>query len=180
MQDIIQGLHPLERKIIPFLKNTMLFQELLEQTKMQEAEVMRALQWMENKELLKIKTETKETITFGDLGKKYSREGLPERRLLEQLKKKTKDIIQINIEKTRTITLTELGKKLLKEKIDVNLLETLSHDLLKTGKWQGKKFRKYDVKINVPKIYGGRRQPYMEFLNKIKVQLVQLGFKEMS
>src|SRR3989338_4213407 len=79
MQDIIQGLHPLERKIIPFLKNTMLFQELLEQTKMQEAEVMRALQWMENKELLKIKTETKETITFGDLGKKYSHRRIKEK-----------------------------------------------------------------------------------------------------
>ena len=112
MQDIIQGLHPLERKIIPFLKNTMLFQELLEQTKMQEAEVMRALQWMENKELLKIKTETKETITFGDLGKKYSREGLPERRLLEQLKKKTLTIQEIKLEDAeKNIAIGELKKK---------------------------------------------------------------------
>ncbi|MDP3728563.1 MAG: phenylalanine--tRNA ligase subunit alpha [bacterium] len=256
MQNIIQSLHPLERKIIPFLKNNILFQDLLEQTKMQEVEVMRALQWMENKELLKIKTEITEIITFGNLGKKYAIAGLPERRLLEQLKKKKltleeikledsekniaigelkkkaaismgkeieiteqgkklldkefleekflkglpkdqktlteeeklafenlkkrKEIIQVTIEKTKTITLTELGKKLLKEKIDFDLIETLTPDLLKTGKWQGKNFRKYDVKINVPKIYGGKRQPYMEFLNKIKLQLVQLGFKEMN
>ncbi|MSR86326.1 phenylalanine--tRNA ligase subunit alpha [Candidatus Woesearchaeota archaeon] len=256
MQDLVRSLHPLERKVIPFLKNSILFEELLEKTKLQEAECMRAVQWLENKEVLKIKTDIKEEIILGSLGKKYLEEKLPERRLLEQLKKKKlslqeiqleegekniaigelkkkaaismgkdielteqgrkllekefleekllkvlpketkdlteeeklafenlkkrKEIIQIEVIKTKTIILTDLGKKLIKEKLDFDLIETLTPDMLRQESWKGKQFRKYDVKINVPKTYGGRRQPYMEFLNKIKLQLVQLGFKEMN
>lgn len=256
MQELIRSLHPLERKVLPFLKNGILFEDLLKQTKLQDAEVMRALQWLENKGALTIKLDVKESILLGKLGERYLKEGLPERRLLEQLKKKKlslsevklekeeisialgelkkkaaitvgkelelteqgkkfldkdfpeekflkvlpknpkefteeekfafeslkkrKEIIHISLEKIRSIILTDLGKKLSKEKLDVELIENLTPDMLKQGKWQGKYFRKYDVKINVPKIYGGRRQPYMEFLNKIKLQLVQLGFKEMN
>lgn len=256
MLDIIQGLHPLERKLFPSIKNNISFEELTNDSKLQEVEVMRALQWLENKELVKIKTDIKEEITLGELGKNYIKEGLPERRLLEQLKKKKltlneiqldkselniaigelkkklainfgkdieiteqgkkllekesieekflktlpreskdlkdeeklayqnlktrKNIIQTEIKKSRTISLTELGKRLSKEKLDQDLIESLTPKIIKEDLWKNKTFRKYDVQINVPKIYGGKRQPYMEFLNKIKFKLVQLGFKEMS
>ena len=89
MQDLVHSLHPLERKVIPFLKSSILFEELVEKTKLQEAECIRAVQWLENKEVLKIKTDIKEEIILGSLGKKYLQEKLPERRLLEQLKQDT-------------------------------------------------------------------------------------------
>jgi len=256
MQDILQTLHPLERKVLPFLRNNASFEDIQARSKLQEAEVSRALQWLENKEVLTIKTETTEQVVVGELGKKYLEEGLPERRLLEQLKKKKlaladikidkselniaigelkkrsaillgkeleltdqgkkllekeweeekllkalprdltnltteekaayehlkrrKEIIHTNIIKARTITLTDLGKKLSKEKIDLDLIEILTPQMLRDSSWTKKQFRKYDMEINVPKIYGGKRQPYMEFLNKIKFKLVQLGFKEMN
>ncbi|MBI5797329.1 phenylalanine--tRNA ligase subunit alpha [Candidatus Woesearchaeota archaeon] len=256
MQELLRSLHPLERRIIPFLKNNATLADLVKESRLQEVEVMRALQWLENKEVLKINTQTKETITLNRLGKEYKEKGLPERRLLEQIKKKKctlqeiklekteiniaigelkkksaiqlekeieiteqgkklaekewpeekflntlpketknispeekniyeqlkkrKDLISTEETKTRTITLTDLGKKLSKEKLSENFVESLTHAMLQENTWRNKEFRKYDVEINVPKVFAGRRQPYMEFLNKIKFKLVQLGFKEMN
>ncbi len=43
----------------------------------------------------------------------------------------------------------------------------------------GVRERKYDVSATVPTIYIGKRQPYVQFLSKIRRRLVELGFKEM-
>ena len=112
MKDLVHSLHPLERKVIPFLKNSIFFEELLEKTKMQEAECMRAIQWLENKDVLKIKTDIKEDIILGELGKKYLQDKLPERRLLEQLKKKKLKLQEIDLEEDeKNIAIGELKKK---------------------------------------------------------------------
>ena len=143
MQDLIATLHPLERKILPLLKNNITFEELLETSKMQEVEVMRALQWLENKEILKIKTDSKTIINLGELGKTYKKEKLPERRLLDQLKEKKLTLNEIKINKEelniaigelkkkaainlgKEIEITDNGKKLLtKEFLEEKLLKT--------------------------------------------------------
>ena len=46
MLDIIQSLHPLERKLFPYIKNNISFEDLTNDSKLQEVEVMRALQWL--------------------------------------------------------------------------------------------------------------------------------------
>ena len=51
MSNIIDTLHPLERKVIPFLEEDISLTELCKRTKLKEVEVMRALQWLENKQL---------------------------------------------------------------------------------------------------------------------------------
>src|SRR3989338_1987173 len=83
---LIEKLHPLERRVLPFLKLKNV-REITEKSGMQEIEVMRALQWLENKDVLKINTEIKENVYLGKNGKKYLKEGLPERRFLECLDK---------------------------------------------------------------------------------------------
>lgn len=42
------------------------------------------------------------------------------------------------------------------------------------------KKRSYDVKGTVPKIFIGKRQPYMQFIAKLRRKLVEMGFKEMQ
>jgi len=56
-EKIIESLHPLEIKVFPYinLKNV---NEIIKKTGLQEVEVTRALQWLENKNLLKLKKET--------------------------------------------------------------------------------------------------------------------------
>ncbi|MBN1544542.1 phenylalanine--tRNA ligase subunit alpha [Candidatus Woesearchaeota archaeon] len=85
---LVESLHPLERKASPFLAKCSTLKDLMKLSKLSEAEAMRALQWLENKGVLKITSEVKETIHLDSNGKEYLKKGLPERRFLEALKKR--------------------------------------------------------------------------------------------
>ncbi len=141
MQDIIKSLHPLEREIIPLLKDGITSIELTIKSKRKEVEVMRALQWLENKKALKIKLELKEIIHLGELGKKYKTEGLPERRLLKELPKAMKDVklpkaeLNIAIGELKKRGIIELGQQItIKNKpkdefLEEKFLKTLPREL---------------------------------------------------
>ncbi|MER3424751.1 MAG: phenylalanine--tRNA ligase subunit alpha, partial [Nitrospiraceae bacterium] len=55
----------------------------------------------------------------------------------------------------------------------------LTPDLLKDGSWRTKRFRKYSISLRPPRIAMGRRHPYREFLDQVKLKLVSMGFQEM-
>ncbi len=224
-EKIIESLHPLERKVLPNtnLKNV---NSIIKKTGLQEVEVIRALQWLENKNILKQKKEAKEIASLKSNGEKYKKEGLPEKRFLEALNKplsindimskakldkdeihfclgymkknnlieigkeikriknenfsdaenllkslpkpvselsekekkilldlkNRKDIVDVNIKKEISIILTGLGEKISKKNLNLNLIENLTSEILIKGSWKNKKFRRYDVSLNVPKI----------------------------
>ncbi|MFW6230750.1 MAG: phenylalanine--tRNA ligase subunit alpha [Nanoarchaeota archaeon] len=85
--DILQSLHPLERRLLPVLKKTQDYDTVLSESDMKEVEVLRALQWLSNKDLLELKEESKDIILLDSNGERYAANGLPERRFLETLKK---------------------------------------------------------------------------------------------
>lgn len=89
-ENLIKRLHLLERKVLPFLKEDIYVEELIQFTGLQEVEVIRALQWLENKELIKIETILKEIISLDENGETYLKIGLPEKRFLKALTKDTK------------------------------------------------------------------------------------------
>jgi len=65
-----------------------------------------------------------------------------------------------------------------------NVVEELTHDILVTGLWKGKKFKpvKAEVvrkKLDKTKIIPGKRQPYDYFLMQVRKKLAEMGFKEM-
>ena len=265
LQKLIETLHPLEQKVLPLLSKHNSLAELVDASGLSQIEVMRALQWLENKDIVKIKIESREKISLDVNGEKYLENGLPEKRFLiairdkpveldkiaakagldkpelnacigmlrgkaainfkdnkieltaqginiidkesleemflKKLSKgsivistlsseeryaydifnKRKEIIKTILVKDRTAELTELGKTLSKMKIKASeALEKLTPDMLKKGTWKGKKFRRYDVKINVPKVYGGKKHQYNEFINEVKHVLLRMGFVEMT
>ena len=59
---LIEMLHPLERKILPFLKEGITTQELISQSGLSDAEVLRAVQWMGNKHILQTTKQTKHMV----------------------------------------------------------------------------------------------------------------------
>lgn len=265
MQDtkqLLSTLHPLERKVLPYLKEGVSLKGLVKASGLKEVEVMRALQWMENKDILKINQELKEIVNLDKNGLRYKDGGLPERRFLKKLKPKAskvseldvskeelnislgvlkkkaaiqlkkegnellvsitdagkallekesleekflkqlpldlaslepeqkfaydslksrRNIIKTDLVKIRKVALTELGKKLAKEKVTgKELIDALTPEMLRTGSWKGKSFRSYDIKINVPKIFAGRKQHYRAFLDNVRQKFIGLGFKEMN
>ena len=78
-------LHPLERKVLPVLGKEKEFSEIVRSSGMKGIEVMRALQWLENKKVLKILSAKKKVVNLDVNGKKYAKEGLPERGFLKVL-----------------------------------------------------------------------------------------------
>jgi len=254
MHNLIDSLHTLERKVLPVLHDNITLKEIIKKTNLKEEEVTRALQWLENKEILSSKKIANEIIEIDENGLNYLKKGLPEKRFLNAIKhsstlndikkdadlsdeeinisigvlkrndaidlgknikllkhvdfkdyeeflkslprekdklnnkekliydelSKRRSIIKIDLIKDRIITLTDLGKKLSKEKIEFNLIEAITPEIIKRKSWKNKKFRRYDIKINVPKIYPGKRHPYSLFLNNIRERLINLGFKEMT
>ena len=264
IKKLAESLNPFERKVLKILDNFSSFNDIVRVTGLKDVEAMRALQWLQNKNVVKLKEGQKEIVFLDENGQKYLKYGLPEKRFLEAVEKsetisgiakktglsneeitislgalksknaidiekgkeiavtitdhgvhllkhdfpeeqflkehfpkelstlneeekfvlenlrKRKRIVKVEISKTISAELTETGKKLLKEKIEEDLIEKVTPSLIKTGAWKGKKFRRFDVKINVPSIFGGRKQHYRRFLDEVRQKFIALGFEEMT
>lgn len=265
IQDIIEALHPLEAKVVPFLKDGVSFEALIQKTGLQEVEVMRALQWLQNKGVLKIETKEKNVVLLDKNGIEYAKSSLPEKTILKALGskdielnklkkeagvsdeefgvsigilkkkvaiaidrgvvsmteqgrllfgkegleerfikklvgreieidslepeerfayenlKKRKEILKEKTIKAKTVRLEHLGEEIIKQKIETRgMIERLTPEIIKEGSWKNKKFRKYDIKINVPNISGGRRHFVNQTSDYIKRVWLDMGFKEMT
>ncbi len=94
--------------------------------------------------------------------------------------KNRKNIIVVEQLKNNTIELTDLGKELLKIKIETNILEALTPEVIRNKEWQKKKLRAYDIQAQVSNIHGGRLHPLQETMNQIRRIFMNMGFKEME
>ncbi len=147
---LLKKLHPLERKVIKYLPKCNTLDEIKKNSGMKEVEIMRALQWLQNKKVLEIKKDTETNIILGKNGEKYIKQGLPEKMLLKILDKensmeldelfkklernevniamgllRSKGAIEINkLNKKTILGITNTGKKLLeKETLEENFLK---------------------------------------------------------
>lgn len=265
IKSLANALHPLERKVITVLDKVSSFEDILNETGLKDIEVMRALQWLANKELVKVDEEVKEMASLDKNGEFYIKEGgLPEKRLLKIISgkgkvklsevnfaaldkneknaclgilkkkaaimistggelsitlqgkrlldkespeeqflkkdfpvevsslrdldkfaydnlKKRKNIIKTEIIKLRTASLTSKGKEVLENLGDIkDVIDVLTPKIIKDGSWKKKQFRGYDIKINVPSVFGGKRHFVNQSIEYIKGIWLDLGFKEME
>lgn len=73
---------------------------------------------------------------------------------------------------------TSAANELVAQGIEGTELGTLTPEMLKDGSWRDAKFRAYNLNVPPGKQYIGRRNPYCEYLDWVKDQLVGLGFEE--
>ena len=258
LQKIIEKLSPLERKIMPFLKFKI--EEIEKKSGLDSTSAIRALKFLENKDLIKIKKTSENIIDLGTNGIYYKNNHLPERKLLtlleqnksmpleeaqklskltdnefkvsigvlknkllieikngkinliaskEEISKKTleeqfledvpleelsltpeqkhaltnlrirKDIIKIKEKSTIDFELTELGKKISEKELKTDLIEEITPEIIKNWN-RNKKFRSYDIKSSVPKIYGGKKHFVNQSIEFGKRIWIDLGFEEMN
>ncbi len=93
--------------------------------------------------------------------------------------KKRKELIEIKEKNTISFQLTKLGESLAGKEIKVDLIEEVTPEIIKDWK-RGKKFRKYDLESNVPKINGGKKHFVNQSIEYAKKIWTDLGFEEMT
>lgn len=86
LQKVIDKLSPLERKIIPYLYLSL--KEIREKSNLDNTSVLRALKFLEAKDVLKVSTQKKKIIVLGTNGVYYKKNHLPERKLLDLIENK--------------------------------------------------------------------------------------------
>lgn len=78
------------------------------------------------------------------------------------------------------VKITALGEEILNNLPKIPGIEANTPTVIRSGIWKSRKFRRYDVEAPVPDTNLGKKQPYMQFLDDIRMKMVELGFKEMS
>lgn len=92
-----------------------------------------------------------------------------------------KNIVMIMEEKEIKVSLTDFGQKIisLAEK-GKDLIEQITPDMLREESWRGKKFRRYNVSLPAPTIYGGKRHFVNQAIDYGRNIWTSLGFLEMD
>ncbi|MBR9706596.1 phenylalanine--tRNA ligase subunit alpha [Candidatus Pacearchaeota archaeon] len=100
---------------------------------------------------------------------------------LDKLKSR-KNIIDIQDKKTVSFKPTDLGREIMQQNLTPtkDMIEQLTPEILKSGRWKGKKFRRYDLTSPVPRINGGKRHFVNQATDYAKKIWTDMGFKEMS
>ena len=130
----------------------------------------------------------KEEISHKTLEEKFL-ESLP--RLMESLEpqekfafenlKSRKEIIEVQDGKVVNFSVTDLGRQIMKVPLDnKEMIESLTSEILKSGKYKGKKFRRYDITSPVPKVHGAKRHFVNQATDYAKKIWLEMGFKEMT
>ena len=188
-----------EKRLLKFLSNkSATLNHIAQESDLSKQEISISLGTLKKSSCIDIKKEREPVLSITVKGGKVLHEGFgediflrkdfplslnslsdQEKQALQNLNKR-KDIVSIEQQKTIIPTLTTLGKKLLKQKASIqqDLIDSISPKIIKSGDWKNTKFRRYDVEINVPKIFAGKKQHYRRFLDDVRKKFLSLGFKE--
>ncbi|MDR1992655.1 MAG: phenylalanine--tRNA ligase subunit alpha [Nitrososphaerota archaeon] len=114
----------------------------------------------------------KETVSPDELSKELQAAS-------EQLKKRK--LATIETKTARILKITPEGQKAATQTPNISPEVTkLTPELIITGKWREVTLQKYNIKAPVAKTWGGKKHPYLSFLDEVRTKLVQLGFQEMT
>ncbi len=263
IKKIIYSIHPLEKKLLPFLLILKSVEEISKKSNLSEVEINTGLQLLEEKNYLEIDKKEEIYVELDKLGMNYVNSELPEikflKEILEKGKKKSelslseeeivtslgilkrnnlidiknengmffsaksgaKEFIEKSINPLKLFKEIKLKEKLNKEEkeafeelkkrkgfikevskksfsfkltkdgeviakeiqknyLNLELLEAVDSDILKSGSWKNKEFRHYDVSVSASLSEIGRRHPMLEANNILRDVFVEMGFKEMS
>jgi phenylalanyl-tRNA synthetase alpha chain len=262
-QEILESLSVNERKILAHLKEKDI-NAICKKTSLDEVAILRALEYLSNKDIVKLEIINTKMIDLGVNGTLYKQKGLPERRLLnllsnkktisldeakkdsvlsdnefqaalgalkkkallnlsngnlmftgnkEEITSKTleekfleilpiepeklepeqkyayeslknrKNIVELVSKNKVNFEVTELGKEIISDAKNTKqeeMLEALTPEIISSGVWKNKKFRRYDITSPVPQISGGKRHFVNQSIDYARKIWTEMGFKEMT
>lgn len=93
---------------------------------------------------------------------------------------KRRKLLDVEERTQREIEITRVGRTMNGSRMKTAPeITQLTPELIISRKWRKTRFQGYDVRAEVGKTWAGKKHPYLRFLDKVKEQLVNLGFKEM-
>ena len=182
---------PEKRFLKAIQKSPKSLNEIRKIAKLDKDETSISLGFLKRNEFIKLGKD----ISLTDLGENYIEsninedflKGLPkektklstnELKILKDLQKR-KEIIKLNTKKIYTIKLNDLGEKLSQSKLNLDLIDSLTPEIIKTDSWKNKKFRRYDVSASTGSSYAAKRHIVSQATNNIRKVWLDMGFKEM-
>ncbi|HVP93256.1 MAG TPA: phenylalanine--tRNA ligase subunit alpha [Acidobacteriota bacterium] len=94
---------------------------------------------------------------------------------------KKRKLLNVEEKTNRIFKITDAGRAALKkEKKAVEEVTQLTPELIISGKWRKVKLQEYNIEAPVAKTWSGKKHPYLQFLDEVRMKLVALGFKEMT
>jgi phenylalanyl-tRNA synthetase alpha chain len=101
-------------------------------------------------------------------------------RILGELIKK-RDLLAPTVEVERKISITEAGKEILSQGISVEEeIAQLTPELIRTGSWKGRKFKRYDVNLASKETFPAKIHPYQRILDRMRRIFTEMGFMEIK
>ena len=92
-----------------------------------------------------------------------------------------RNLVQLIETKEKLIKVTDAGEQIKEMGIEIaEEIAQLTPELIATGSWQGKTFRKFDVGAPVLQEYGGKKHILRMGMDTVKRILIEMGFKEME
>jgi phenylalanyl-tRNA synthetase alpha chain len=186
-----------ERRLLNLLSEnkTLKLEEAKKQGKLSENELKAAIGALKKKAMIELQKEKIILVgKMGEVAKKSLEEQLietlpvemenlkPEQKFAFQNLRQRKNIVEIKEKKEVQAKLTDLGRELITADLGKykDLIEELTPQMIKSGTWKSKKFRRYDIQSRVPEICGGGRHFVNQAIDYARKIWLELGFKEMS
>lgn len=119
-----------------------------------------------------------EKLKEGELKKSELDEN--QRRALDMLKSR-QDVIKMSERFLKTVALTQKGEELLQRGIEIeDEISQLTSEIILSGKWREKKFRRYDVTAMAPEALPAKLHPMRKIIEEIREIFLQMGFREIA
>jgi phenylalanyl-tRNA synthetase alpha chain len=86
--------------------------------------------------------------------------------------------IELKERQQTVVEITKTGAELLPNIQIIETVSKLTPDHIRSGKWRDLKLKSYNITARPKSIPTGRKHPYVEFLEEVKLKLIGLGFSE--
>ena len=63
---------------------------------------------------------------------------------------------------------------------EIEEIAQLTSEIIISGIWKSKKFKKYDVLAPAPEHFLGKKHPYVQFIEEVREKLIEMGFEEIK
>lgn len=102
-----------------------------------------------------------------------------DREMLEHFRKR-EDVIAEKKRYARIISITNLGDRVSQQEESMDSIGELTSDILQSGTWKEKGFRRYDLNAPVERVHSASLHPLTYLIEKVRNIFLELGFTEMQ